>query len=78
MSYRWFPHRESVQHGSVEGIEDTDGAPVGGYKDLFTILTELQPSPLTNTTELGLKGRKGTLNITRAKQNRTYSRRLNE
>lgn len=54
-------YRESVHHRSIESIQDTNHPSIGGYENLFPIVTELKSSPVTDTTEPCLKGGKGTL-----------------
>lgn len=46
-----------MHHHSLECIDETDEAAIGGDEDEFTIIAELESCPLTSPIVLHLKGR---------------------
>lgn len=52
---------ESVQHGSIESIQETNHPSIRGNENQFAIVAELESGPVAHTTELYLKVSKGPL-----------------
>lgn len=66
MKLIYVSYRKSVQHGSIEGVHDTNHPSIGGDENQFPVITEFESSPVADTIKPHVEGGKGTLSTGRS------------